>query len=343
MVEVPSGKRASTPRLCVVSPCFDEAESLPHFHAALDEVLAALSGYEVHTILVDDGSRDETLSVANTLLASNPRGHVYSLTRNFGHQAAVSAGLDAAVSLDADVVIVLDSDLQQPPALIPQMLERWEAGLAVVFAARRQTRGAGVFKRGSSWLYYRLFNALSHTKLEPGAADFYLLGREPLRALVSMPERNRLLRGMIAWMGFPHATIHYDAEPRVAGQSKYSLTRMVRVAMNGLISFSAAPITIAVRLGLGLCAFGALYLVYVFARNWLYGDLVAGWASLMSVVLILGGAQLLFIGLIGQYISRIYDESKQRPLYLLKQAGRPNRAAGDQDPPSPASSPGDST
>lgn len=313
----------SPSRLWVVCPCFNEQEGVVGFFQALREQLDRLEGVTYRVLFVDDGSGDATLARLNELAAAHPAVRVCALSRNFGHQAAISAGLDHA--LTADAVVVMDSDQQHPPAVIPELVAAWRAGADVVLAVRRSSAGEGLLKRWTSRGFYRVFNALSDTPITPGAADFYLLSARARAALCAMPERNRFLRGLVQWLGFPRATVEFHAPARAAGESKYGPWRMLRLAFDALFSFSVAPVRLAVRLGVCVACLGVAYLAYVLGRYALRGDLVPGWGSLISVVLILGGAQLMFVGLIGEYVARMLVELKARPLYLLKQA-----PAGDE-------------
>jgi dolichol-phosphate mannosyltransferase len=215
-------------------------------------------------------------------------------------------------------VITLDSDLQHPPALIPALLEQYALGHDVVQAVRRSTADASWFKAQTSRAFYSIFNLLSDTPIRPGAADFVLLSARACEALASLTERRRFLRGMVSWIGFRSTGVIYDATPRHAGRSKYTPLRMLRLALDAVFSFSSAPIRVATRLGIAVALLGLAYLLYVLVHA-LLGGVVQGWPSLISLVLILGGLQICFIGLIGEYIARIFDESKRRPLYLLKQ------------------------
>jgi dolichol-phosphate mannosyltransferase len=312
--------------LSIICPCYNEAEVIDDFHARLVCVLDELAGVECRMIYVDDGSADETLDRLNQISSRDPRVRVYSFARNFGHQIALSAGLDAA---DTDAVILMDSDLQHPPELIPEIIQRWQDGHDVVSMVRRQTAGASPFKRWTSDGFYRLFNRFGGVRLEPGAADFCLLSRRAYEALHKLPERHRFLRGLVAWIGFKRCFIPYDARQRHAGTSKYSLPKMLRLAADAIFSFSAQPIRAATKFGLLVAGGGFLYLAYILARSVLLGDLVAGWGSLISVVLILGGLQLTFLGVLGEYVARIFEEVKGRPLYVLKQ--RPERSRLSDD------------
>jgi glycosyltransferase involved in cell wall biosynthesis len=215
-------------------------------------------------------------------------------------------------------VIALDGDLQHPPAMIPELLRAWRAGSDVVLARRRYSHAAPIAKRLTSGLFYRVFNALSSTRIVPGAADFFLLSHRAHASLRALPERHRFTRGLIAWLGYPTTTVSYDARPRTAGRSKYTAFRMASLAMDAVFAFSPNPLRLASRIGLLMFCLGAAYFVFVLYSALVTGNTVAGWSSLISVVFGLGGLQLLFTGLIGEYLSRLYEEAKGRPLYVLK-------------------------
>ncbi len=302
--------------LCVISPCYNEERSIDAFYAELRDALAKIADLRTRIILVDDGSSDGTLEALRRLAALDPRLEVLSLSRNFGHQAALSAGLDAA---SGDAIVMLDSDLQHPPSLIPDMVTRWREGFEIVSAVRVATTGAGVMKRASARLFYWLINRLSDTPIVLGAADFVLLSQSAHRALQSMPERHRFLRGMVSWIGFRRTFIEYRAAGRSAGDTKYTWTRMLGLALDAVFSFSTLPIRIASRVGALIACAGVFYFAFVLWRYFTAGDLVQGWASLISVLLIVGGTQLVFIGLIGEYLARTYEEAKRRPLYLVRE------------------------
>lgn len=305
----------SRPRLCVVCPCYNEQEMIVRFYEAVRRELGSLSEYQTTLVVVDDGSEDDTLPILNRLAASDPDLRVYSLSRNFGHQVALSAGLAVA---EGDAVVMMDADLQHPPELIPQMVKLWREGADIVSAVRRHP-GGSVAKRLSSTGFYRLFNLLSDTPIPEAAPDFCLLSRRAQQALLAMPERHRFLRGLLSWTGFRRALLPYEARPRPAGEPKYDPRKMVLLALDAVFSFSARPVRIAMRIGLGIAAAGAAYLAYIVGRALLSGDLVPGWGSLLSVVLILGGLQIVFLGILGEYLARIFEEVKARPLYFFKQ------------------------
>jgi polyisoprenyl-phosphate glycosyltransferase len=309
--------------LSVVCPCYNEEEVIGLFYTELKRVLEGLPDINHEIVLVDDGSRDKTLERLNELAGRDAAVKVVSFSRNFGHQMALTAGMDYA---RGDAVLMMDSDLQHPPALIPQMVEKWQAGADIVSCVRKDTADATLFKKVSSTGFYYVFNAMSDTKLPVGAADFCLMDRRVCLQLCQMPERHRFLRGMVAWVGFRREFIEYVASERAAGKSKYSLTKMLRFSAEALFSFTSEPLKMATRLGVVITILGLGYLAYIVLRAYLWHDTVQGWPSLISVVLILGGFQLTFTGLIGEYIARIFEEVKGRPPYVVKQApARPTR------------------
>src|SRR5512138_184833 len=307
---------AGRPTLTIVSPCYNEAAGIETFYRQVRDVLDSMPRVSGRIVLVDDGSTDGTLEKLDAIAARDPGVEVYSLSRNFGHQVALSAGLDVA---RGDAVLMMDSDLQHPPSLIPELVRRWQSGFDVVSAVRNTTSGATLVKRATAAAFYWLINRLSDVEIVPGAADFCLLSRRAHEALLAMPERHRFLRGMVSWIGFPRARVPFDAPERPAGSSKYTLFKMMALAVDALLSFSAAPMRMASRMGLLLVVPGVVYLAYILYRYFLVGDTVPGWGSTVSVLLVVGGTQLVFIGLIGEYLSRIFEQTKQRPLYVLKQ------------------------
>lgn len=321
----PGGSARRT--LCVVSPCFNEAAGIRDYYAALKTALLGLDGLEHRMVFVDDGSTDTTLQVLNELAAHDERLLVYSLSRNFGHQVALTAGCDEA---RGDALVLMDSDLQHPPALIPAMVAKWRAGADVVSAVRIRTADASLLKRLSARAFYALLNSISDTHIVPDAADFVLLSRPAHEALRRMPERHRFLRGMVSWIGFRREFVAYQAPARSAGESSYTLGRMIGLASDALFSFSTAPVRLATRLGLAVVACGMLYFAYIVYTLLAHPEhVVQGWTSLIIVVLILSGVQIVFIGLIGEYVARIFEEAKGRPLYFFKQRPGPEpRATG---------------
>ncbi|MFC1694921.1 glycosyltransferase family 2 protein [Pseudomonadota bacterium] len=302
--------------LSIVTPCFNESEVVRLFYDQVKRVLDTLQNLDYEIILVDDGSVDDTLNQMNKIALDDKRVRVCSLSRNFGHQIALTAGLDFALG---DAIILMDSDLQHPPESIPELVKKWREGYEIVSAVRSNTQGASWFKDFTSNGFYQIFNLLSPTQVPKGAADFCLLSRRVCNTLKSMPERHRLLRGMVSWTGYKRALVPYVCAERVAGQSKYSLTKMVGLALDAVFSFSAQPLKLAFRLGLLMAVLGFCYLIWTVVSGLIAGNLVPGYASLIGVVITLGGCQLAFIGLIGEYLARVFEEVKGRPIYLVKQ------------------------
>jgi len=311
-----SSPRPNPCRLSVVVPCFDEEAIIAQTHQRLRTVLAGLANIDWEIIYVDDGSRDRTLTLLREIQAEDDRVRVLSLSRNFGHQIAASAGLEAA---SGDVVLLIDADLQDPPELLPDMLQRWRDGVDVVYGVRAARAGESRFKRLSASLYYRLINRLSSTPIPIDTGDFRLMDRRVVNAVLAMPERDRFLRGMVAWTGFRQEPIRYHREARSAGESKYPLRRMLRFAADGLLSFSLVPLRLAVYLGLLASVLALAGIAYALVLRMFTSIWVPGWTLLFIAVLFLGGVQLLFLGIIGEYLGRIYWEVKRRPLYLIKE------------------------
>lgn len=302
--------------LSVVAAAYDEAGVLPAFLTRLVAVLETV-GEEWEVVLVDDGSRDGTWAAIAAASGADPRIRGIRLSRNFGHQLALTAGLSVA---RGDGVITMDSDLQHPPEAIPALLETAREGNDVVYAVRSADDAAGFWKRFSARVFYRLLNRLSTLELPEGAADFRWMSRRVVDVLAAMPERHRFLRGLVRWAGYRQAFVEYRRGARGAGESKYGLRRMILFAWDGMVSFSSFPLRIASLLGVCVSLLGWLYLVYVLAIRVFTDRAIPGWTSVTAAVLLLGGAQLVFLGVIGQYIGRMYDDVKQRPLFLIADA-----------------------
>jgi dolichol-phosphate mannosyltransferase len=306
--------RADGALVSVVAPVYDEEATLAEFHARL---IAALDGlaldYEV--VLVDDGSSDRTPELLASLASRDGRLRVITLSRNFGHQAAITAGLDHA---RGDVVITIDSDLQDPPELIPTMLERWRDGADVVYAVRTMRGGETRMKLATARWFYRLFSWMAQIELEPNAGDFRLLDRAALDALGRLRERGRFLRGMTVWIGFTQTAVSYEREARHAGETKYTLRRMARFAMDAISSFSNVPLQVASIFGF-IVSFVAFLGIPVAIGLKIAGEFVPGITTVLLAVLLLGGIQLITVGVIGEYLGRVYDEVKQRPLYVVRE------------------------
>lgn len=297
--------------LSVVAPVFDEEALIEAFHA---RVCAALADVPFELVLVDDGSADRTPQLLAALAQRDARVRVIELSRNFGHQTALTAGLDHA---RGDAVVMMDADLQDPPELIGEMLERWREGTDVVYAVRSHRAGETRFKLASARWFYKLFSAVGDVELEPDSGDFRLLDRAPLDALLSMRERNRFLRGMTVWIGYTQTAVAYERAPRSAGATKYTLRRMLTFSLDAISSFSHRPLQLATLVGF-LCAGLAFVLIPVVIALRIAGSYLPGFGTITIAVLLLGGIQLMAIGLIGEYVGRIYDEVKGRPLYLVR-------------------------
>jgi len=316
--------------LSVVAPIFNEEETLLEFHR---RVVAALGRMPFELLLVDDGSSDSTPRLLAELAASDERIRVIELSRNFGHQAALTAGLDHA---RGDAIVMLDSDLQDPPELIPQMLEHWRQGSDVVFAVRRERPGETRAKLATSRWFYRLFSKLAQIDLAQNAGDFRLLDRRALASLNSMRERNRFLRGMTVWVGYTQTAVPYDRDARFAGDTKYSLRKMMRFSLDAIFSFSHVPLQAATVLGFIFSAIAFLGIPVAIGFR-IAGQFVPGITTLLLVLLLLGGIQLITVGLIGEYLGRVYDEVKGRPLYLVRaRLNMPGAEGGVAEPREPA-------
>lgn len=313
-----------------VLPCFNEWEVLESLHARLTAAAeAACDDYEV--IAVDDGSEDRTWHRLQQIAEQDRRWKLARFSRNFGHQAAVSAGISFA---RGNAVIIMDADLQDPPELVPRLLKRWREGYDVVFAVRRRRQG-GLYKRSLYSLFYRLLSRLSRVRIPRDAGDFCLLDRRVAAEIDAMPEHNRFLRGLRAWTGFRQIGVEYDRPSRELGSSKYDFPRLVALALDGILSFSAAPLRILSLLGLGMAATTFLAGSYYLGRRMTVADPVPGFATQTLLVLFLGGLQLAAMGLVGEYVGRIYDEVKRRPLWIVREGvGLPpsSNPAEDESP-----------
>jgi glycosyltransferase involved in cell wall biosynthesis len=303
------------PLLSVVVPCANEEEVLSETHRRLTSALAEI-GLEFEILYVDDGSTDATMEQLRKIGRVDPRARVLSLSRNFGHQVAITAGMEHAAG---DAIVVIDADLQDPPEVIGEFVEMWKAGHDVVYGIRTERAGETAFKVWTAKLFYRLMGRFSDTRIAPDAGDFRLLDRRVAKALLAMPERDRFIRGMVGWLGFSQVAVPYRRSARLAGKTKYPLLKMAHFAADGIVSFSTTPLKLATYLGFavsGLSIVGILYALYV---HFFVKGAVQGWASLLVAVFFIGGVQLICMGIIGEYVGRIYGESKRRPLYLVRE------------------------
>jgi glycosyltransferase involved in cell wall biosynthesis len=300
--------------LTVVLPVFNNADCLQELLQRLSAILGqtGLKDYEI--ICVDDGSGDNSRDVIKSVRESDSRVKLIQLTRNFGHQFAITAGFDLS---KGDAVLVMDADLQDPPEAIPEFLQKWREGYDIVYGVRLERAGESRFKRLTASMFYRILRKLTKTEIALDSGDFRLLSRRAMDSFNQLRERARFVRGMVGWLGYPQAPVYYKRAPRWAGKSQYSISRLVRLAFDAVVSFSDVPLRIATWLGFLGVSVCITYFGYIMIANAVWGVPVQGWASLVVIVLFIGCVQLTILGMIGQYIGRIYDELKGRPLYII--------------------------
>jgi glycosyltransferase involved in cell wall biosynthesis len=306
-------KRSVRPTISVVALAYNEQEVLEEFHRRVTQVLSSL-GMKYEFVLVNDGSLDKTLALMHHLKKKDRHITVVDLSRNFGKEIALTAGLDHTYG---EVIVVLDSDLQDPPELIPTMLEGWYEGYDIVYGVRSQRDGETWTKKATAKLFYRLIQSVSRVKIPKDTGDFRLMTRRAVNELGTLREEHRFMKGLFAWIGFPSKPIFYRRDPRVAGKTKWNYWNLWNFAIEGITSFTVAPLKIATYVGLNTAILALLYGAFVIWKAIVFGDLVKGYPSLMAVILFLGGVQLMSIGVMGEYIGRIFNEVKRRPLYLI--------------------------
>ena len=300
--------------LSVVIPIHNEAQTLPELHRRLELALAPLEPYEI--VFVDDGSTDDSWWILQRRATADPHVRLIRLSRNFGHQAAITAGLDAA---RGDAVVTMDGDLQDPPELIPSLVEQYHAGHDVVYAVRESRAGERRWRLFAISTYYKLLRRIAGQDIPANVGDFRLVSRRVVEALAAMPERARYLRGMTSWVGFSQAGVPYRRDPRYAGESNYPVRKLVRLAFDGITSFSTVPMQIVTWIGFLIVGVCAALLGWSLYTRLFTSSAPHGWTSIVVVVLFLGGVQMLSLGIIGQYIARIFDEAKGRPLYFVSE------------------------
>lgn len=301
------------PDLSVVIPCFDEEESLPELVRRVTGICAATVGDSYEIVLVDDGSKDRTRAIIREYSEAKPQVVGVFLSRNYGHQLALTAGLRICRGAR---ILVLDADLQDPPELLPDMMKLMDEGADVVFGKRVERQGETLMKRASAHLFYRILNKLIDINIPADSGDFRLLSRRALDVLNQMPEQHRFIRGMVSWIGFRQEPIEYVRAARFAGDTKYPFRKMLSFAVDAIAGFSIIPLRLSIYLGFICACLGFLFLGYT-AYSYLAGIAIQGWTTLMSVVLILGSGQLLVLGVIGEYLGRLYMQSKKRPLFIV--------------------------
>lgn len=319
------------PLVSIVIPCFNEEAVLVEAHRQLREFAATQRDYAFELLFIDDGSTDATRSVLRTIAATDPCSRVLGFSRNFGHQLAVTAGIDHA---RGEAVVLIDADLQDPPGVIREMLQKWREGYQVVYGVRAARPGESRFKLWSASAFYRVLNHLSDTPIPLDTGDFRLMDRSVVQVLRTLPERDRFVRGLVSWVGFRQTPLPYRRAERFAGTTKYPLRKMIRFASDGIISFSTKPLKVAMLTGIMCAGLACLGILAALAIRLLTSNWVPGWTGIIIAVLFMGGIQLICTGILGEYVGRIYMQSKNRPLYVISERfGQPEETA----PPAQAS------
>ena len=304
----------SAPLISIVVPAYNEAEGLAELHTRVSRVMDEL-GEPWELVLVNDGSSDATLVTMEQLRSADPRVAVVNLSRNFGKEIATTAGLDFA---RGEAVVILDADLQDPPELIPKLVAVWREGFDTVYAQRRRRDGETLFKRSTAKLFYHFIGRISRVEIPPETGDFRLISRRVVDALGKLREQHRFMKGLFAWVGFPSKAVLYDRAPRFAGRTKWNYWKLWNFALEGITSFTIVPLKVATYLGLIFGLMATIYLAKIVIQTLLFGNPIAGYPSLMAVILLIGGVQLMTLGVIGEYMGRVFNEVKQRPLYLVE-------------------------
>lgn len=307
---------SNVPTISIIVPMYNEEENIDMFYRRLVRILLEM-GEPYEIVCVNDGSRDSTAAVLYTLHGKDPHVKVINLSRNFGKEIALTAGLDYCTG---EAVIPIDADLQDPPELIPELVAKWREGFDVVYATRIQRYGEGWFKKISARAFYRLAGGLSNVNIPRDTGDFRLMSRPVVEALKQLREQHRFMKGLFSWVGFKQTSIYYNRDPRFAGHTKWNYWKLWNFALEGITSFSYAPLQVATYTGLFISFSAFIYASYLFISTLVYGNPVPGYPSLMVAILFLGGVQLFTLGVIGEYIGRIYNESKRRPLYFVREA-----------------------
>ena len=311
----------------IIIPVYNEELVVAESHRRLKAVMDK-TGEDYELLFVNDGSRDKTVEILRDIIKEDPHTRLLDFSRNFGHQTAISAGMDYA---SGDAVVVIDADLQDPPEAILDMIAKWKEGYQVVYGKRLQRKGETVFKKLTAKLFYRILRFMTDVDIPVDTGDFRLLDRKVCDVMRSLTEKNRYVRGLVSWVGFNQTAVEYVRDERFAGETKYPLKKMLKFATDGIISFSFKPLKFAEYLGVGISALSFIYLIVVIIQK-LIGHTVEGWASILAVSLFFNGVILFMLGIIGEYIGRIYDEAKNRPLYILKEkVGFPDDSTEKQE------------
>lgn len=305
--------------ISILIPCYNEEESLPALYARLKALLQSIDGYSFELLFVNDGSKDNTLKIIKELRTQDSRVNYVDLSRNFGKETAMIAGID---HINSDAMIVMDADLQDPPELIKEMLYWWEQGYKDVCAKRKSRAGETWFKKWSSHTYYKILQHVTRIPVQPDVGDFRLLNRQCVEALKQMRESQRYTKGLFSWIGFDKKEILFDRDARVAGTTKWNYFSLFNLAVEGITSFTIFPLRLASFMGMATALAALVYMLFIIAKTLIYGGDVAGYPSLICVVLFIGGVQLVFLGIIGEYLGRVFNETKGRPLYFVKETSK---------------------
>lgn len=306
---------AQRKKISIMVPCYNEETVLPEFYKRTSAVIDGIAGYDFEFVFVNDGSSDGTLEILQKMRKMDKRVSYINLSRNFGKEIAMIAGIDY---LDGDAAVIMDADLQDPPELITEMIEWWNQGYDDISAKRRSRAGESFFKKWSSHTFYKILQIMSDIPIQPDVGDFRLLDKKCLNALRLMRESQRYTKGMFSWIGFNKKEILFDRDARAAGTTKWNYRKLANLAIEGITSFTIAPLRLSSLTGFALSVLSMLYMAFIIIRTLFFGDKVAGYPSLISVILFIGGVQLFFLGIIGEYLGRIFNESKFRPLYLVR-------------------------
>jgi glycosyltransferase involved in cell wall biosynthesis len=311
-------------KISILIPAYNEEVALDHLYARLGQLAKDEPKYDFEFLFVNDGSKDKTLEVIKSYADIDQRVSYVNLSRNFGKEIAMVAGFDHAIG---DATVIIDADLQDPPELIPQMIKLWEEGYDDVYAKRRSRTGETWLKKFTSKTYYRILQRFSHVEIQKDTGDFRLLDRRAVDAMKQFRESQRYTKGIFSWIGFNKKEILYDRDPRVAGETKWNYLKLINFAIDGITSFTTAPLRVSTALGVVVSIIAFVYLVVIIVKTLAFGNDLSGYPSMMAVILFLGGVQLLSLGIIGEYVGRIFNETKQRPLYFVEEyhSGKPTK------------------
>lgn len=300
-------------KISIVVPMYNEQEVAKEFYNRTISVLTKLIEYDYEIIVVNDGSRDKTLEILLNIVREDEHVKVINFSRNFGHQAAITAGIENATG---DAIITIDADLQDPPEIIVDMIREYEKGYDIVYAKRKSRKKDTFFKRETAKLYYKILNKLSDIKIPENVGDFRLISKRVQEVFIKLPEKDRYVRGMFAWMGFNQTMVEFDRASRYAGKTKYPLSKMIKLALSGIVGFSTKPLRIIFKLGLATTFISFILMIYAIVMK-ILGSVENGWSSIMVAITFIGGIQLLSLGIVAEYIAKIYGEVKERPVYII--------------------------